>query len=117
MYKAINGWTRETMIEQIDKEFKGKSMDPAGHTCIYRGDEGKKCAIGCFIPDGVTLSEDENKKGIQALLNGKPELKSLLPLSPIECKFFQQAHDDMLGSSIDVQKNYLINWIKENITN
>lgn len=32
---------------------KAVAMDVHGSTCMYRGTEGRKCAVGCLIPDEV----------------------------------------------------------------
>lgn len=37
--------------ETIDKDFKGKAANKNGG-CEYLTSDGKKCAIGLFIPDG-----------------------------------------------------------------
>lgn len=53
MYKTANGFTKQTIIERIQKEFKG--MAEIGHgmfaKCVFLTPEGKKCAIGLFIPE------------------------------------------------------------------
>ena len=55
------------------------SLDDTG-TCLYRGPDGKKCAIGCLIPDEL-YTEDLEKKEIRTLLDysiGNSELSAYL---------------------------------------
>ncbi len=49
-YTPINRWTRQKMIDHVKSNFKGKSIGMDG-VCLYRGPDGKKCAVGLFIPD------------------------------------------------------------------
>lgn len=35
------------------------SLAPDGTSCAYRGDKGRKCAIGCLIPDDLYTSAIE----------------------------------------------------------
>lgn len=43
------------------------SLDDTG-TCLYRGPDGKKCAIGCLIPDEL-YTEDIEMKEVRTLLD------------------------------------------------
>lgn len=49
----INGWTKEKVIAHIKENYKGRSLDPTKQGCMYRGQNGAKCAVGLFIPDSV----------------------------------------------------------------
>lgn len=39
------------------------------HLCMYRGEAGRKCAVGCLIPDDVYKPEMENL-ALRCLLHG-----------------------------------------------
>lgn len=38
-----------------------RSVDPVDGLCLYRGGDGRKCAIGCLIPDDLYSPEMENQ--------------------------------------------------------
>lgn len=51
-YKIINGWTKKKMKQAILEGNNGTRSTGASGACLYRGLNGNKCAVGCFIPDG-----------------------------------------------------------------
>lgn len=113
-YTPINGWTKRKMIAQINKEFKGKAFNRKKDMCQYLTPNGKKCAVGCFIP----AADLEEKAGamnacgsVSGLLNTFPELAKKLPLPKESLGYFQDLHD----CSKSHTKAKLIKWIKENV--
>lgn len=118
MYKAINGWTKRKIIAVINKGFKGKSFKSSRYsaeTCLYRGYNGKKCAVGLFIPDNM-YDRDNESLLVNQLLADQPELKKLMPFKTVTLRRFQEVHDDM-DKKLDVktQKETLIQWVKKNV--
>jgi len=117
-YKPINGYTKEKIIEVINRDFKGKSFknsdkSDSGIECLYLSENGKKCAVGLFIPDGHPAQESTfNASDILFMYK---DLINLMPLD-IGIASFQTCHDFLDEKlSIDEQKQVLIKWVKENI--
>lgn len=116
IYKASNGWTRDSIIKHIKENFKGKSVventDAGVGRYRYRGPEERKCAIGLFIPDKVYNVNMENIMVVE-LLNRKPKLLDFMPIRDVEAlELFQKAHDRV---DKDLCLNNLLNWIKDNV--
>ncbi len=115
MYTPINGFTKQSMIKVIEREFKGKAVteavDGTPSRCVYLNNEGKKCAVGCFIPDGhEALKFGE---GARSLVARFWELKLPLPVTGlIE---FQETHDYMRAEHFEEQKQVLIDWINSRV--
>lgn len=112
MYKLINGWTKQELMKKIELEFKGKSLaHETARTCLYRGPEGKKCAVGLFIPDDLYNSAFENRSYF-ALTNKNPELLKFMPLNAESMDALQFVHDT---SKIETTKEEILKWIDTNI--
>lgn len=114
--KPANGWTKKTVIAQIEKEFTFKSI--CGFSCAYRGfktGDGiqTKCAIGCFIPDGAYKTEMEGNN-VEALSRRYPSLLRHFPFESIEVLIqFQKIHDS--SSDRENIKEKLISWVETNV--
>lgn len=73
--------------------------------CVYRGDDGTSCAVGCLIPDDVYTPELERKSIKNELVN-----KVLLDLGYTEENLpllyhLQSAHDyELAGAGIEPWK-------------
>jgi hypothetical protein len=55
MFKTLNGYTKQTIIDKINSDFKGKASTftiSGVDQCQYLTDDGRKCSIGLFIPNG-----------------------------------------------------------------
>lgn len=50
----------DKVVNHLRKQ-NAKSVDPVTNTCLYRGPNGMKCAVGCIIPDKDYLPEMEGK--------------------------------------------------------
>lgn len=118
-FKPINGYTKESIKDVIRREFKGKAVD--GYACRYLTADGRKCAVGLFIPDG---HEAQGYQGAaEDLLARFEDLHSYMPLdgrrdknnpydSPLQK--FQAAHDDLSSSlSVEEQRDVLLRWVEE----
>lgn len=118
MYSTINGWTKKSFIEHVKKNFKGKAVItnnfPSFFRCQYLTKDGRKCAVGLFIPDGhigQTSSGD-----VISLLNQHPSLSINMPLNTEAMKIFQNKHDNLnYKESVKTQLACLISWISANV--
>lgn len=96
--------TKEQIINKIKAEFKGKASD--GVTCKYLTKDGKKCAIGLFIPDGHDAQD--NGDTIDSLLIEYPDLKAYMPSTNIDFLLaFQDVHDEKLHDAMDLEQQKL----------
>lgn len=104
MYKLANGWTKESVMAQVKKynnnnratryvEGRNKPM------CSYKDDNGNRCAVGCFIPDGhPALNSPANAS---CLMTEFPELQKLMPFdNPDALIEFQRAHDNAIAGDV-----------------
>lgn len=128
MYKPINGWTKQGIIDHIRKEFKGVSMIHGGGMCAYRGENGTKCAVGMFIPDSEYKTEFEGTvfwrpspfpgmTGNTSILSKKyPHLQNFMPLTNDAMDVLQTLHDScqMVNDRKDALPN-IIKFVEENV--
>jgi len=114
MHKTINGWTKEKMIAHIKAEFKGKSEN--GAICLYRGPEGKKCAVGMFIPEDLyrkNMDTENGNGGIGAKwIIEKFKLQDIMPLDNLGMGCLQFCHDQSIPSET---LSDIIRWIDTNV--
>lgn len=102
MKQTINGWTKSSMIQHIKANFKGKSTDDS-ETCLYRGPNDTKCAVGMFIPDNSYKTEMDygsTKAGPGAscvsyskMVAIYPEIVPFMPLDDLGMFLLQIVHD------------------------
>lgn len=118
MYKPKNGWTKDSMIQHIMKEFKGKSLhDSKGYFCQYRGCDGKKCAVGMFIPNEKYVPQMDDQYGpVSEVLEHHPDLRNILPLHTFGLMKFQSAHDTLDANlTVEDQLATLVRWINNHV--
>ena len=112
-FKPINSWTKQSIVEHIKKNFKGKSIGPDGVNCIYRRFDKecvRKCAIGLFIPDESYTLDMEGKRASQVIRDYR--LESYMPLNKDGMCKLQYAHDQSHASST---LDDMIEWIERNV--
>lgn len=81
----------EKILEKIEVEYKGRAVDEYGE-CKYKTDDGRKCAIGLFIPERHEGQESESN--VLGLLNEYKDLRKHLPSNDIDKLLrFQGLHD------------------------
>lgn len=102
------------ILDKIDKKFKGKAVGSSGK-CQYLTEDGRKCIIGLFIPDGHPAQE--SNLGVYDLLL---EYKDLAPFMPSNSKTvlteLQWVHDNLDEQlSVKEQKEILKTKVKEKI--
>lgn len=110
-YKLINGWSKLDLINKIETEFKGKSVAENGKSCLYRGLDGKKCAVGLFIPDELYNPAFENCSYF-AITRKTQHLLKFMPMDGESMDAFQFIHD---SSKIETSKEEILKWIDTNI--
>lgn len=110
-YKLINGWSKLDLINKIETDFKGKSVAENGRSCLYRGLDGKKCAVGLFIPDELYNPAFENRSFFWITMNA-PDLLNFMPMDAESMNALQWAHDK---SKIETSKAQILKWIDTNI--
>lgn len=115
MFKVINGWTKEKMIEHVKNNFKGKSFkdDDRYSVCVYRGMNSKKCAAGMFIQDEDYLNIMEGTN-IGALMVRYTKIERSMPLTYEAMNMFQESHDSSLENET---LNCMINFINNQVEN
>lgn len=73
-----------------------KSVGPGGVCCQYRGEHGRKCAAGIFIPDALYDEEFEgmgvNATPVASVLGLEEDSPTIVLL-----RCLQRAHDDHSG--------------------
>lgn len=95
MYKTINGWTKEKMIQHVKDNFKGKSVNLSG-LCVYRGRNETKCAAGLFMKDEDYSFAFEHRN-IKTLMKEHPEIKDSMPLDSDGMISLQFIHDERVA--------------------
>ncbi len=116
VYQTINGWTKESMIKHIKDNFRGKSLGRVhSHrykTCVYKNPEGRRCAVGMFIPH-TEYESKMNYAGVASdLLITFPDLRQYMPLMDAELTELQQAHD---ASDATDTLDDMLKWINKNV--
>ncbi len=69
-----------------------KAYDDSTHSCSYLDSEGRKCAVGCLIPD-----DQYSKKLEGAIIVSNPKLKALPCMQGLDIDFLralQLIHDN-----------------------
>jgi hypothetical protein len=127
-FEPINGWTKLAIIKMIQDNFTVKSQNDKGE-CAYRGLNGSKCVVGCFIPDGEYHPEMDNletcQKGtdIESVLGWFPDLIQFMPLELVALQKLQGIHDGnpsqygLKESRTDTEiKAQLIQWVNDYVS-
>lgn len=108
--------SKELIINTIKKDFKGKAYDRNIHQCVHLTDDGKKCALGLFIPDGHPAQREIEPA--DEILDQYEDLLDILPVKNINFWIkFQEEHDRLNSAlPIEKQKNQLIDWVNDHYT-
>lgn len=130
-FTPINGYTKTSIIETLRLNFRGKSIGKGTNQCLYRTEEGLKCAVGCFIPDAITKvntneANGQGQDGIlpigevmasaESLLMNNPHLQNFMPLEGVGLNLFQNAHDILnRDASPPEQLAVLEMWVNTNV--
>ena len=109
---TINGWTKQSMLEHIKTNFKGKSINTKSDgedICLYRGPDGKKCAVGLFIPDE---KYDRSMEECSPLSDVLRCVTQHFPLNPENMRVLQYIHDTSKEENCLSQ---MIEWVEQNV--
>lgn len=116
MFKPINGFTKEKIIETLLTRNNGtRCVSNATITwgapkCCYESN-GNHCAVGCFIPDGhpgMRVPGDA-----ESLIEDHPDLKECMPLE-LDALLMLQSMHDLTNVDQDLH-TILVQWINENV--
>jgi hypothetical protein len=115
-FKPINGWTKEEMLDTI-KARKFEETAEEGHSCRYLTNDGNKCAVGLFIPNGHPAQHEIMMVG--ELLKHYEDLRGIMPLEEMPMEMFQLSHDEERDSAIYFKpfngnaKAAMIDWVEK----
>lgn len=110
--KLINGWTKETVTAQVKKYNNGsRSRDEKRERCCYLTDDGNRCFVGCFLPDGHEGLYSE--KASEVLLRIYPELELKMPFAIQDLGIFQVVHDRCYRSNTHEALQYFLDKMVE----
>jgi hypothetical protein len=112
----------DTVVRHLFKQGKRayrKSTQTSPVGCMYRADDGLKCAVGCLIPDDVYTPDMEWKTAGQLISEHADVLPSWMQLRPIATLLseLQSVHDlrynwthasHMTSALAEVAKNHLL---------
>lgn len=95
----------------LNFKFKGKAFDRHKLSCSYLTDDGRKCFIGLFIPDGH--KGQRYAGGYHRLIENYPELIDKMPhKNTLLLGRLQAEHDDLDNISLKEQRQYLFDYYK-----
>ena len=124
MFQTINGWTKQRMKEAIRAGNNGEQSWQDDKGCLYRTSDGNKCAVGCFIPDELyTLEMDDMNADGNSLLQGSGaykivnqfDLLKYMPINVSGLEKMQGAHDCADLRKVPDMRDYLSEWIDQNV--
>ncbi len=117
-FKIVNGWTKAKMIGQIMAR-NNNTVSRAGvlgdekdeDKCMYRGDNGNACALGCFIPDDKYNKVMEGMP-VSAIMR---ELPNILPFNNTNALLkMQKVHDNSENGEVhQALINFILNECEE----
>lgn len=112
-YQTINGFTKDSMKAAIKAGNKGEvaAENNPLRRCSYLTQDGNKCAVGCFIPDGH--AGQSSTQGVYELLDTHQDLRAFMPLSDKGLASMQIVHDHHPHYG-DVRE-VLYSWIDKNV--
>lgn len=113
-YAPINGYTKASIVERIQRDFKGKAMT-ALLSCTYLNGAGQKCAVGLFIPAKHPAAA--STRPVREMLQDYQDLRKQMPLDVPGLMAFQRVHDCDLDreDTVAVQTARLVRWVEENV--
>lgn len=111
-----NNWTMEKVVEVINKEFIGKSVQSKySGTCLYRGYNNTKCVVGCFLSDksyDYLASKKELGSDYDGIIECNPEIENEMPFDNGTMYRWQRVHDKLNPElSVEQQRKQLLDFI------
>lgn len=120
MYKPINGWTKEKILNVIRaRKQKKAAYDKNTSQCKYLTKDGNKCAVGLFIPDG---HQAQNYVcDVINLITSFPTLIKNMPLETYAMKQLQKVYDNE-GPKKSITSKFegnakaaMLDWVERNV--
>jgi len=118
MFKPINGWTKEKILDVIRarKHEKPAYCDDAMQ-CMYLTKDENKCAAGLFIPDGHEAQKSRNN--IVAIMEKYTDIANIMPLNADPMRDLQLVHDNEASEFYRKfggnAKEAMIDWVEKNV--
>lgn len=82
------------LLTQKERALKDNPNNPLRPLCAYRAEDGKKCAVGCLIPDELYLKDMEDFP-VRRLILEFPSIAQLFKdVDGLLLKKLQYLHDD-----------------------
>lgn len=95
------------IVEKNPPSYVQDTKEPDGIQCMYRGNDGAKCAFGIFIPDELYIDTFEKKLSAWVLEQLKRVgYRKLDGVSYNVFHYMQQFHDDAVYEYIKKQTNF-----------
>lgn len=111
MSKPINGFTKQKILEVLQaRKFPGRAISDERGDCAYKTEDGNKCGVGMFIPDGHK-AESYHGSYLEVIAY-YPDLLAFMPLDHVGMGELQFAHDSSPNA-----KKAMLDWVNENVEN
>ena len=83
----------DNALNQVRKQQYMRSFDSERQCCAYRGEHGRKCAVGASIPDSLYSRDIEGETASQILCRTE-FINLFVGVSPLLLSALQRLHDD-----------------------
>lgn len=96
---SIQGLTAQQVFDTVAKHlFEQGSASKADRKCLYRTADGRRCAVGVFIPSEAYCLDMEVKP-VDDLIDEFKDVPAIAAMSPHRdlLRSLQQAHDGLMG--------------------
>ncbi len=100
--------TKQETFNKVVKHLrrqKTQALQNDGFGCAYRGDDGKKCAVGCLIPDSLYVPWMEGNEA------GEQRMRALLQLLEIDVQLandLQKVHDNQMNDDYNERTEFAL---------
>ncbi len=114
-YKAINGFTKQSIIETIKKgNNNSQAKNNKNGLCEYLTTDGNRCFVGCFLPEGHSA---QNYRGqVPDLFTEYSALVDLMPLDEEGLTELQVLHDTYQRTQASATLHETMEaWVNENV--
>ena len=116
MYKCINGWSRDQMIDKLIEHVHGLAYQRKVG-CLYKAPSGNRCAIGALLPDD--FKDFESMGNVYDLLTKHTDLYAYLPLLGAQLNELQAIHDNFAWTDELFEPDHVVsacvNWVVDNV--
>lgn len=89
---------------------KQKAKAMKGNSCVYRAEDGKRCAVGCLIPYNVWKKEigyDRNSDSLKTLLFESRTIHKMFGRNERILKSLQSVHDSSTGKAATLRESLI----------